>query len=279
MKYFFLLIAILVLSSCNTLESEEEFKEELTIEGYIECGKHAYVYLTVSLPFLGEIDSLDIMKAMETKAKVELKSENVSEILTLKRDNSRYPYLYYRSNLIKGEVDENYEIKILLGGEEYTANTQVPEEPVILSMETVKLETEESEDEKRIKLTIENDYLKNCYYRVLIKDETESKFSHAEPYIFNNEIVKTEQLITVIKYMKLIDGENENQLNEGGIFDIKLISISKDEYLFIKSVKGGFKSVASLPNFSEEIYTNLSGEGAFGFWSGEYSVQKRYLVE
>jgi len=273
MKYYFLLIAILVLSSCNTIENEGDFKEELTIEGYIEYGKHAYVYLTVSLPFLGEVDSLEIMKAMETKAKVELISENFSEILTLKRDDSRYPFLYYRSNLIKGNVDENYEIKVSLGGEEFTANTQVPEEPVITSMEAI-----DSKDEKRIKLSIENNYLKNCYYRVLIKDETESKFSHAEPYIVNNENVKTEQLINVIKYMKRIDGEKENQLAEGGVYDVKLVAITQDEYLFIKSVKGDKETDASIPSFSEEIYTNLSG-GAFGFWAGEHSTQKRIVIE
>lgn len=275
MRYYFLLIAILVLSSCNTLENELVFKEELTIEGYIEYGKQANVYLTTSLPFSGEVDSLEIIKAIETKAKVELISQDFSEILTLKKDNSRYPFFFYRSNLIKGEVGKNYKLKVLLKGQEYLANTQVPEDPVITEIETLEVE-----DEKRLKISIENNYLKKSYYKILIKSEMESKFSFAEPFIVNNETVKTDQLIVVIKYNKKIDGVKVNQLEESGVFDIKLVAITQDEYLFIKSVKGDGEIDNSIPNFSQEIYTNIKGgAGVFGFWAGENSIQKRIIIQ
>ena len=276
MKYFLIFLAFTFIG-CDNSNIEPDFQKGLTIEGYIEEGKHAKVYLTSSLPFSGVVDSLDVIKAMETKAKVELISDDLSEILTLKRDDNRYPFLYYKGNLIKGEIDENYEIKISLHGQDYVASTKVPSLPVINYIETINVELE-GEVEKFLKLSIENEMLKESYYKILIRGVDESKFSDSKPYIINNESVNTKELITTIRYNKKIDGEYENQLIEGEVFEIKLIAITNDEYLFIKSTKGDEKTNISIPKFSEDIYTNLSN-GAFGFWSGENSIQIKVVIE
>jgi len=114
--------------SCTINDTEKKVSEKLTIEGQIREDEFAEIFLTNSLDFEGIIDSLTVAKSVESKAKVTLSDGEITEVLTLKRDNSRFPFLFYRSNLIKGERNRKYDLTVFLGGKEFSSNTTVPED-------------------------------------------------------------------------------------------------------------------------------------------------------
>ena len=71
---FLFLLLIGCASQNNDIESDQ-----LTIEGFITENAFSEVLLTNSLPFYGVIDSLEIAKTIEGKAKVEVVKKGVKQ--------------------------------------------------------------------------------------------------------------------------------------------------------------------------------------------------------
>ncbi|MCL7765116.1 DUF4249 domain-containing protein [Polaribacter sp. Z014] len=260
-----------LLSSCLNTETDILSSDKLTVEGQIEEGKFARISLTNSLAFRGIIDSVEVAKSIESKAKVVLSNGEISEILTLKKDESRFPFLYYRSNLIKGEIGKTYDLTIQLRGKEFISKTSVPKKSEILNIEFLDWVEDGIvyPDFKDIKLTIHNSDLEDKYFKILIKNEKEEKFELARPFIFSTENIATETFPLIVSYIKIDDdGENENQIKVNEVMEMQLISITKDQFYFWKSVEGDQTSILENASYANEVVTNISN-GAFGYWSGE----------
>ncbi|MFB9055291.1 DUF4249 family protein [Mariniflexile ostreae] len=278
MKKF--LFVCMLICSCTDYDTETWNSDSLTVEGQIETDKFAVIRLTNSLPFKGIIDSMEVAKSMETKAKVELFDGEHTEILTLKRDDSSFPFLYYRSNIIKGEIGKEYQLSISIRGKEFLSKTTVPEKANVLDIGFSEW-TEDGivfPDFKDIKIIIDNKTLKNKYFKILIKNEKENKFEFARPFIFNTENIYTENFPVVVSYVKFDDdGKKENQLRVGEIIELKIVAITKAQFDFWKSVKGDATSLLEGASLANQVPTNISN-GAFGYWSGENAVSYRVQI-
>lgn len=270
-----------LLMGCTVVEPPTLNSDRLTVEGQIQEGKFAEINLTNSLAFKGVIDSLEVARSIESKAKVVLSNGEESEVLTLKRDDSRFPFLYYRSNLIKGELGKNYSLTVNIRGEEFLSKTTVPEKANVLSMEFVEWMEEGvvRPDARGLRLELENPTLENRYFKILIKKESEQNFEYASPFIFNTENISTETFPVIVSYIKLgDDGKKVNQIAEGEVIELKIIAITKEQFDFWKSVKGDDTSVLEGTSFTDRVSTNISN-GAFGYWSGENAVSYKFKVE
>ncbi len=279
MKCLFFLIIIVLTFSCSEIETDVLTSDQLTIEGQILEGEFAKIYLTNGLPFKGVIDSLEVAKSIETKAKVELSNGDVSEILTLKRDDSNFPFFFYRSNIIKGGLDAQYNLKVTIRGKEFTSNTFVPQKPIVQDinfLETIEDGVIEP-DFRDIKLTIDNKTSSNRYFKILIKNEEESMFEFAKPFIFNTENISTDTFPLIVSYNKLIDGEKENQLEIGNVIELQVIAITKEQFDFWKSIKGDITSPLDNSSFTNNVKSNISN-GAFGYWSGENTAFLKFKI-
>lgn len=127
------LITILFTSCTSTIELEQgDYDKKVVVDGWIESGNYANVYLTWSSPFLSDLDSASIRESFINYAKVTLSSsDGESEILVLKRQNNTFPPFVYKSVVIKGKVGLRYDIKVEVGGLVITASTSIPEPPEI----------------------------------------------------------------------------------------------------------------------------------------------------
>lgn len=133
-KCWLLPLLLLLLSCTNEIELQQrEYTPKVVVDGYIESGGFAYVYLTKSSPFLTEYDSASIRATFLNTATVILTCSNGdSEVLTLHRQNSFFPPFVYKSIRMKGIVGETYSIEIRTGGKVLTASTTIPEPPTLL---------------------------------------------------------------------------------------------------------------------------------------------------
>lgn len=264
-SYFLLLI--LLISCGNNQEVESVYEEALTVEGYVVKGELIKVYLSSNLPFQGELTDRDLIAAEEGTAKVTVSDGFSTEILTLRRDDTRYPNVYYQSKNMRGLVGRAYDLEVVLKGVAYTSNTVVPVVPVVHKIGVID---GAKKDEEVIQLEIENE-LELAYYKLLIKNAEENVYVWGDPYIFSNELTdKNENINLVVEYTENVDGVEISKLYKNNIYDIRLVKISESEYRFYKSVYGDYTTLFASGTFSENIETNIKGgNDVFGFWCGE----------
>lgn len=267
LRLVFLAIGII---SCEKVSNDTLDTNSLTVEAQIKEGRVAEVYLTNAISFESTIDSLSILEAIESKAKVVLSSGEDSEVLTLKRNDNRFPFAYYEGNEIKGEVGKEYALTVSIRGEVFTSTSSIPEKPRILDVDFMDAVNENDPNEKVVdlKLTVENNR-EIKYFKILAKNVNENKFSNAKPLIFSSETLSaTESFPVFISYSKEIDGKFVNQVKPGESYEISLIAISKEQFDFWKSIKGDQTSIQDNASLSINTPSNISN-GAFGYWSGE----------
>ncbi len=139
LSYLFILID-LVTACAYPIELEQEpYDAKVVVDGYIESGGYANIFLTWSSPFLTAYDSVSIQNSFITTASITLSSSTgETEPLTLFRNNRFFPPFVYKSTTMTGKTGETYTITIRYKGKIITATTSIPEPPRvgILSMRT-----------------------------------------------------------------------------------------------------------------------------------------------
>jgi len=142
MKHLIYLLTVICLVACSSpVELEQQsYEPQVVVDGFIESGGYATLYLTWSSPFLTSYDSASIRRSFITSASVFLSnSKGETEALTLFRSNNFFPPYVYKSTEMKGEAGETYSITIRYDGKIITATTTIPASPSvgILSMNAV----------------------------------------------------------------------------------------------------------------------------------------------
>lgn len=277
MKKILFFLSVLICVSCTENEKvNQNYEEALTVEGYVKEGELIRVYLTTSLPFLGKVTRKELLKIEESTAKVVVSDGVKSEILTLKRDPTVYPNLYYETQEMKGFTGVNYSLEVFLKGEVYTATTKVPTVPKVKS---IKVIDGIKEGKKAIQLKIENNK-ELAYYKILIKDEQDDKFAWAKPYLFSTELIsENEDINLVLRYVELVNGVEEDFITSLNTYTIQLVRISKSQHDFFKSIYGDSTSLINVVGFSENIESNIDGgKGVLGFWAGENAIELEVFV-
>ncbi|MGQ1946113.1 DUF4249 family protein [Geofilum sp. OHC36d9] len=134
MKFFSLIALVLAFISCtNDIDlGQPDYESKIVVDGYIENGQYAHIYLTMSSPFLTHYDSASIAATFLNYAKITLSSsKGQEEVLTIFKGDASFPPFVYRSISIKGEVGVRYDIKVETGGKTATATTTIPQPPVV----------------------------------------------------------------------------------------------------------------------------------------------------
>jgi hypothetical protein len=121
----FLIVAVIF----NSCEKEIDLKlpkqeSKLVVEGYIEQGQPAYVFLTKSASYFDPVDSTSLFSSIVMDASVKISDENNSEQLILGIVNA-FPPIAYVGNTIKGEIGKSYTLTVDWNGQTYTATTTI----------------------------------------------------------------------------------------------------------------------------------------------------------
>ena len=132
MQKYLIIIGMIVLWGCTRdIELEQPYyQKKIVVDGWIESGGFANVFLTLSSPFLTEYDSVSIRNTFLNYAKITVScSDGQSEVLTLFRESKLFPPFVYRSVSLKGETCKSYSLKVEVFGKTITATTTIPQPP------------------------------------------------------------------------------------------------------------------------------------------------------
>jgi hypothetical protein len=120
-----LIIALFIFASCEkeiTVDLPHP-QSQLVVEGYIEVGKNAFVYVSNSEAYFAPFDSASLLKTGVKNAKVIISNGTITD--TLFQFSPDYGYLYISLNII-GEVGKDYTLKIITeDGREVTSKTHI----------------------------------------------------------------------------------------------------------------------------------------------------------
>lgn len=280
----YILLLIICMSCFNEKSDDVNEVDDLTIQANIKEGEFTEVYLTNAIAFSGVIDSLVVLKAIELRAKVMISDPfGNSEILTLKADQTQYPYVFYQGNSIKGEANVAYDIGIELDGKLFNSSTKIPLKPSVDSFNFVDSFNDGilQEGVKDLQLILNNDINEIQYYKFWVKDNfLESKFFPAKPFIVNTENVSGDTFSVLIEFDRLNveTDEIDNFFVQGRESLLDVIAITKEEYDFLKAIEGDETTLLEGVSLNEQIPSNILG-GAFGYWSGENSFQFSFEVK
>ena len=282
----YIIASLLVLSSCLKEEyPDNEYKNRLVVEGYIEQDSFAKVMLTFNMQPSEEISEETLRDKIAMSMKVSVTEiingvETNNEVL-IGRIDKKYPTQFiYTSSRIIGKVGAKYRLDIIeYGGREWTAMTTIPAPNELYNL------TAEKVDDKfyRVKATIKPN-ADNLPYMI----RCETSFTEKErPYYFPLAlfgVIERCDQETVITINRPLDYENILEYST-------LFLHQEDLYIqFCTMPEFGFKYWSTWENCTlnslnpvfpvdETPPTNIIGD-ASGIWIGygtSYYVVKNRL--
>jgi hypothetical protein len=272
-------LCLLMAFSCN--EDYElayvEYQPKIVVEGWIESGTAATVFLSWSASFTQELDTAYLLNQIIRSAKVSVSDGENTEILTLGVDN-RYlpPYVYYGQR-IRGEVGKTYRLQIEYRDKILSAETYIPK-PV--SLESCRFVPDSIGDNLTGHIRIQFRNTSAEYYQIATKVlNSERVFT---PCLYGNlpsNLFEKDELVSIeinkgpILYPDL---QFETSFFTGSLIEVKFRTQSLVSYDFWNSWQN---EVLNAQNPVFPAHTNLKSniQGGIGIWCG-YGVSNYRII-
>ncbi|QSB26698.1 DUF4249 domain-containing protein [Flavobacterium sp. CLA17] len=140
MKKGFLLLLVVLTISCSgdDFVKQDNVESKIVVEGWIEEGDFAQVFLSSSIPVTNVIDSANVLNHVIRSAKITISDGQTSEVLRVKNDKDRIPPFVYFGSTLKGEAGKEYSLKIEYLNRIVEAKTTIPKSVTLKSAAYVK---------------------------------------------------------------------------------------------------------------------------------------------
>jgi len=125
-KLLSFILIVLLFEACSDDFTKSQEKPKVVVEGYIENGKLAKVFLTFPFGLNDEIGEGTYENFINSYAKVVITSDSEREVLTFKKDENLLPPYYYSTMLMTGEPGKTYRLEIIFNGDTVTSVTTIP---------------------------------------------------------------------------------------------------------------------------------------------------------
>jgi len=277
-KCYIWIYFLICFTSCRTeVELKQgEYEQKMVVDGWIESGEFANVFLTLSSPFLTNYDSASISKTFLKYAKITLTCSNgESEILTLFRRDSYFPPFVYKSIRIKGIAGSTYHLKVEYKGQTITASTSIPEPPNLQDLRMIA----DSDSSGNLELSVLPSLSEKTRLFIQVKSKMADKNFHPSkiplfqiPIGESIQIIHMERCAETNLYLTnnnstVYKGWNRYAYSLNDTVLVKVGSVDMESYLVLKSIFAD-ESVRSNPFAfnSAGIQTNI--EGGIGRWTG-----------
>ena len=290
MKYiFFLFIACFILTSCEkgvTFDLDES-SPKLVVEATIETNQPPIVILTKSQNFFDQITPDILVGSFVRNAEIYVSNGTLTH--KLKEDsihvaNSYYFYFYSidSSNLstaFTGQTNTQYSLRIVSGGNEFTATTKIPALTRRLDSLFWK-QAPGSNDSNKVALMVRatdqagyGDYIRYFTKR------------NKEPFYPALNSVYDDQIIDGTSYeIEVERGVDRNQdlpdnyslFDKGDTVTLKLCQIDKGTYDFWRTMEFSYGSIGNPFASPTKVLSNVSN-GALGYFGG-YAPQFRTII-
>jgi hypothetical protein len=273
-KIFLYRIALLT-GIISTMACEKELNldlpvtsSKLVVEGWIENGRNIEIILSHSAPYFSAIDSENISQFVETRAKVTVFSDNDSEILTLKPNDSYFPPYVYKSVAMQGEAGKTYSLEIISNGDTIKANTTIPQ-PV--ELDSVWFKTDAGETTKgRLWIRLTDDPVKENYYRLMYKRKgKDNMYISANISTFSDVLIngRTTEMGFLRGISDITSMDNDNYFEVGDTISVKFCTIDEEQFNFWNVYQSKMLASANpLATSNHQLKSNVNG--GLGIWTG-----------
>lgn len=276
----------MIISSCqkDITVSLPKPDKAVVIEGSIENGDFATVKITRNLPYFELLDSAALIKALIVlNASITVSDGVNSDVLRFTVDSNLVPPFIYKGSTLKGEVGKTYSLRVLLEGNEYTAQTTIPP-PVLLDSLRFKLRNPQDNDSLGLLWIYfkDPDTLGNNY-RIFTKTIGKDKiFVHPNASVANDKLINGQKVEYVVSRGRntniQTDSNADPNVNEaprwafvkGETVVLKFCSIDIVHFDFWKSIQQQLASNGNPFSSPTSVRSNIKG-GAIGIW-GAYGV-------
>ncbi|MDI6833319.1 MAG: DUF4249 family protein [Bacteroidales bacterium] len=281
-KLFFLILFI-TLSSCSK-EIELDLPEpdkKYVIEGYIENDHYPVIAVTRNSSYFAPIDSTYVMNLFVLDAKVYISNgENEVEcfLSTNNLINGAWPYLYYTTNQMVGELDKIYSIKVIIGSDTITGSDTMPSQVFLDSLwcEPIK----DNDTLKDLWISYIDPPEKNFYRFFTKRQSRDNYFVPSALFVlddiyFNNQFFK----VNLIRGIENIYSDSTYQDPELGKYKVgdtvivKTANMTRQHYNFWRTAEQEIY-IGSSPfiNPVRIRHTVKGGLGVFGCYASTYDT-------
>jgi len=297
-QLYLFIVTVFFFSSCEREFTPEisSAPAELVVEGYIEAGQNpipAYVILTKSKPFFGELDSTALADLYVHDAEVTVTSngtvfplseicpndltpiqkEFVKQFLGLDPDSVKANICMYLDLTfqLQGETGGRYDLKIVSEGKTHEATTTIPRMVPLDSINFKELPGEQFKDYREMHAFIKDLGDKKDYWRYFTSIN-DSSYVTAPFSIYDDGFISGQQLEFVMNNgVEPTEGEDPftyGLFKFGDTLSLKWTSIDEAHFKFRKTAEF---SKAQGP-FSSYVRIKGNVSDALGIWGG-YNVQ------
>ncbi|MCF8226039.1 MAG: DUF4249 domain-containing protein [Bacteroidales bacterium] len=241
----------------------------IVVDGWIEEGDQAKVFLTTNSPYFASVDSASLRDLVLSRAKVTLSDGEHSEVLILRKDMRYFPPFYYEGNTIFGKRGKTYKLNADFGRKSVTAVTTIPPEVPIDTTYFVLQEGEDSIGNVVVQFTDPPDE-KNFYRiftRVLGKNQRfVSAFIIAiNDQYFNGETFSFSLYRAPESFLSTEESEN---FSPGDTIVIKLCTMDEHTFDFWSSYQEEVINATNpFASSMMNLESNIEGDG-LGVWGG-----------
>lgn len=254
-------------------------ESKIVIEGAIEEGQLAWVFVTMNAPYFDPVDSVALLNMIKFNARVSVTDGVTTDSLTITYDPYVFPKFKYVGSTIIGQTGKTYWLKVEIGDKIYTSHTGIY--PTV-KIDSLKFKVDRNQDSLGFVwlYLIDPDTLGN-YYRIFTKvlgrdsiylrpypSVTDDKFFNGQFCEYSLERGRNPLEDNMYDNRGLDSaGVSRFYFRKGETVVVKLCTIDAFHYDFWYSVEQQFMTDGNPFASPITARTNISG-GALGVWGG-----------
>ena len=241
----------------------------IVVDGSIEQGEQARVFLTTNTPYFTTIDSASLRDLVLSRALVTLDDGENSEVLILRKDSRYFPPYYYAGNSIYGDTGKVYTLSASYGGKSIIAQTTVPG---IVELDNCSFElAEESDSLGSLILEFTDPRAEKNFYRIFTKRLGEDeKFIPSLIIAINDQYFNGDKV--TLKLYRAPDSFLSTEGSEYYSFDdtivVKLCTMDEQTFDFWNTYQEeAINATNPFASSMINLESNIEGDG-LGVWGG-----------
>jgi hypothetical protein len=289
-KFFLILFAAVFFSSCekNVTFRLDQSAPKLVVDASIENGKPPVVILSASLDYFSKINPSILEQSFVHNADVFISNGSLTHKLKEYTVDAGGGYLLYyysidSSNLataFTGQLKQQYSLKIVTGGNEYTAITTIPD--ISKRIDTVYWKAAPAgipDNKVALMVKVTDPPGLGDYSRYFTKDDSEPFYPGINS-VFDDQIIDgtTYQIQVDRGFPRNLAGKNDSLVyfSKGDTVTFKLCTIDKATYDFWRTMEFSYASVGNPFSTPTKVLSNIKPD-ALGYFGG-YAAQYRTII-
>ncbi len=280
MKLFIIIIIIILFTGCTQSNFDfGSYNSKIVVDGWIEQDQNAHVFLTLSAPYAGQIDSVSILNYALTRAKVTITDGNNTEILSMVKNTNYFPPYFYRTLRIKGQVGHTYTLTVDYGGITAWATTTIPPIPIVDSAWFKKIYYTDTLG--FVYFIINDNAQTHDFYRTMTRVKNTDAM-YIPTYISNyDDVFFNGQKPEFVLYKGSNIGTNTMQnihYHVGDTIMLKVCSVDVDAYNFWSSLNRELLNTGN-PFASTNLKVQSNINNGLGIWCGYGATYKLVIAK